>query len=411
MLSINAERFLADMEELAQIGATASGGVSRPALGAQDLQARAWLQSKFEALGLDYEQDGAANQFGTLRADVADAKTLLIGSHLDSVPDGGRYDGALGVLCALEVVRRLQESEHKLPFHLACVNFTDEEGTLMGLMGSRAVSGQMSADDLQNPRGGRSRLEAAMQRAGISDASILGARRSPDDLLGYIEVHIEQGTRLEQAELQVGVVTALVGIRMKRLTFTGQAAHAGTTPVNARRDAFLGVADFALRAHDLVLQKHMPGVVNVGEVAVEPGAFNIVPGQVTAALEFRHGSQEELDALEHDLLSLAQTVADERRLELKIDGLGEVRPATMDTTLTRYIEAASEVLGLGHTRLMSFAGHDPQNMANIVPSALLFVPSVDGISHNPREYTPPQDCINGANVLLHTVLRLAENSE
>ena len=328
MTTINEDRFLADMDALAQIGATAAGGVSRPALSEQDLLARAWLKDRIQAATLDYHQDGAANQFGTFHTDDPAAKTLLIGSHSDSVPDGGRFDGALGLLCALEVTRRLKESGQSLPFHLACVNFTDEEGTLMGLMGSRALSGQITRDDLDHPRGGRETLEAAMRRAGISDESILAAACAPEDLLGYIEVHIEQGTRLEQANLQIGVVTALVGIRMKHLTFTGQAGHAGTTPVANRRDAFLGVADFALRARDRVLAQHVPGVATVGQVDVRPGAFNIVPGSATAALEFRHGSQSDLDALEADLLEIAQAVADDHQLDLTVESLGAVAPCS-----------------------------------------------------------------------------------
>ena len=184
--------------------------------------------------------DGAGNQSGILKSDQVDAKTLVIGSHLDSVPNGGRFDGALGVIVALEAALSLKDANKKLPFHIEVINFTDEEGTLVGLLGSAALASLLSNESLAKPRGGRDTLEQGMARIGISDNSILAATRSPDDIAGYIEVHIEQGTRLEEANLNIGVVSSIVGIRSLWLTFQGEAAHAGTMPMAKRKDAFWG---------------------------------------------------------------------------------------------------------------------------------------------------------------------------
>ncbi len=407
MLTINETRFLNDLDALAQIGSTGDGGVSRPALSPQDVAGRDWFRQRVITEGFTFRQDGAGNLSAVLESGDPAAKTLLIGSHLDSVVNGGRFDGALGTLAALETLRAIRDSGCKLPFHLEAISFTDEEGTLMGLMGSSALAGTLTRHDLEHPRGGREALLAGMARVGITNASVLAAKRDPATLLGYIEVHIEQGTRLEEAGLDMGVVTAIVGIRSRLLRFTGTAAHAGTMPMDKRQDALWGAAAFVTRARALVLERYTPGVVNVGRLSLEPGAFNIVPGVAELALEFRHGDTALLDAMETDLTATAESCAGEFGLGLTIIRLDDKAPAPMDAGLMAAIEGSAESLGLHHTRLMSFAGHDAQSTAQIMPSAMFFVPSVNGISHNPAEYTSPADCVNGANVLLHAALAMA----
>jgi N-carbamoyl-L-amino-acid hydrolase len=407
MLNINDQRLLNDLDELARIGSTGDGGVSRPALSPADVEGRAWFKRQIEAAGLEFHQDGTGNLSGVLRCADPQAKTLILGSHLDSVPNGGRFDGALGVLSALEVVRTLKEAGTELPFHVEALSFTDEEGSVLGLMGSQAMAGLLTADDLARPRGGLDALEAGMARIDVDENSILNAQRDPQTLAGYIEVHIEQGTRLEEAGIDIGVVTAMVGIRSFNVQFLGEAAHAGTMPMLKRRDALWGGSDYILRAKRHVMDDYTPGVVNFGQINAKPGAFNIVPAQVDLALEFRHGTDEEMDAMQRDLLAMAATVAQEHGLSVRTSPLDTLQPAPMDATMMAAIETAADALGLSHTRLLSFAGHDAQIMSRITPSVLYFVPSVKGISHNPAEYTAPEDCINGANVMLHAVLALA----
>lgn len=407
MLTINRERFLKLMETQSQFGATPEGGVSRPALSAEDILVRNWFKQIIIESRLEYAIDGAGNQSGKLTSSAPDAKTLLIGSHLDSVPNGGRFDGDLGVIAGLEVLLSVKDAGISLPFHVEVMNFTDEEGTLMGLTGSRALIGKLSLEELANPRCGRDYFTAAMQRAGLTDESMLSAKRDSNSLLGYLEAHIEQGTRLEEAGLNIGVVTSIVGIRSYWLTFKGEAAHAGTKPMDKRRDAFWGAAAFALSARGKVMTDFHPGVVNFGRIQLLPGAFNIVPNEVKLGMEFRHGDLPLLDEMETVLLEQAQLVAAEYSLELDIERSDRVTPAPMAESFVSALETASDKLGLSHTRLLSFAGHDAQALAQITQSAMFFVPSVAGISHNPHEFTRADDCINAANVLLQTVLEIA----
>ncbi|MEM9950519.1 MAG: Zn-dependent hydrolase [Chloroflexota bacterium] len=408
MLTINEARFLALMQEQAQIGATTDGGVTRPALSDADIEIRQWFQKQIEAYDLHYQMDGAGNQSGILKSTYENAKTLLVGSHFDSVPNGGRFDGPLGVLSALEATLTIKELDMDLPFHLEVVNFTDEEGSLLGLLGSGAVIGSLSEVSLATPRGGREIFEAGMARIGISEATLLNAQRNPDDLLGYIEVHIEQGTRLEDAGIQIGVVNSIVGIRSLWLTFAGEAAHAGTMPMAKRKDAFWGASQFALIARDTIMEQYHPGVVNFGAIELAPSAFNIVPNEVKLGVEFRHGNQSQLDQMEETLLKIAQETADALQLGLSITRMHDIDPAPMSETFVDAVEVACETLGLSHTQLLSFAGHDAQSMAKVTDSVMFFVPSVDGISHNPREFTHDADCVNAANVMLQTILALVE---
>jgi beta-ureidopropionase / N-carbamoyl-L-amino-acid hydrolase len=236
-LRVSSERLKADFEALSRFGATPQGGVDRPALGEAHLAARAWLRQRIQSDGLELRLDQAGNHLAFLGCGPQSAPTLLLGSHLDSVPDGGRFDGALGVLAALEVLRSVRDTGQSLPVNLEAIDFTDEEGTLVGLLGSYALAGLLKVEDLLSPRGGRQHLLTGLERAGLSEGGLLEARREPSSLAGYLELHIEQGRRLVQAGVQIGVVTSIVGICSYRLTFTGRADHAGTTPMGDRLDA------------------------------------------------------------------------------------------------------------------------------------------------------------------------------
>jgi len=409
MLTIDQNRLFADIEAFGRMGRTPSRGVSRPAMSPADLQARALFRTCVEAAGLQFRQDGAGNLSAILPADDPDVPTLLAGSHLDSVPNGGRFDGALGVLAALESLRTIKETGLHLPVHLEAISFTDEEGAVLGLLGSQAVAGQLTPEHLDQARGGQEQLEAGLRRLGITRQSILAARRDPAKLVAFVELHIEQGTRLEQAGIDIGVVTSIVGIRSHWLRFVGQAAHAGATPMHRRADALWGAAAFVQRARDLVTTRFSPGVMNCGQLHAQPGAFNIVPAEVRLALEFRHGTESQLDEMEGALLGLAEEIAREHSLSVEATPADHCLAAPLDESVMQAIERATTNLGLRHVRLVSFAGHDTQAMSRITPSAMLFVPSVAGISHNPQEFTRPVDVVNGANVLLHTLLELGEN--
>ncbi len=404
MLKINEERLMSDLNELAKIGATADGGVSRSALTLADIEGREWFKNKVAEAGLDYAIDGAGNQSAILYSNPKTEKRILAGSHLDSVPNGGRYDGPLGVLVVFEALRTMKDNGITPAITLETINFTDEEGAIMGLLGSRAVVGQLSESDFSHTKIGVDDLEQRLKNAELTRESMLSAKR--DDVMAWVELHIEQGSRLEDAGMNIGVVNAIVGMRAFHVTFKGEAAHAGTKPMTMRKDALWGAAQFVLKAKQYIMDNYTPGVCNVGKISAKPGAFNIVPAEVYCALEFRHGSTAELERMQTDLLNLLDECAKEFDLDVSYEATPHVHPALMSETVMTAIESASDALNLTHGRLLSFAGHDTQTMATIAPSAMFFVPSVDGISHNPAEYTNDADCINGANVMLHTLLNL-----
>ncbi len=402
-MRINSERLMKDIDALSKIGHTSDGGVSRVAMSENDVLGRAWFRQQVEADDLEFHADGAGNLSAILA--VGAQETILIGSHLDTVPNGGRFDGALGVLSALEVLRTLKETGFRLAFNVEAISFTDEEGGVFNMLGSRALCGVLTATELAgvaNPP----QFEAGLKRLDITPQSILGAAR--DDIRAFVEVHIEQGSRLEEQNLAIGIVPSIVGIRKFQLDFLGEAAHAGTTPMDKRRDALWGAMDFIRQGRRLVMDRFAPGVMTVGELHIPSAASNIVPGHVTISLEFRHGTVAQLDAMEAALLRLAKVSATQYQLDLSTSRIYQIAPAAMSDLVMSALKSAAVDLGLSHTTLLSFAGHDTQTMAKRVPSGMFFVPSVDGISHNPREFTRPSDIENAANVLLHAVLRLAE---
>lgn len=414
-LRVNADRMLASFNELASIGATGDGGVHRPALSESHLAARIWFREEVERSGLEFRIDGAGNHSAVLTFEHSNpwsgsgqaVPTLLLGSHLDSVPNGGRFDGALGVIAALEVLKTIKENGVQLKVQLEAIDFTDEEGTLVGLLGSAALTGHLHAELLQNPRGGRANLIEGMKRAGLSDESILTAARPKESIAGYLELHIEQGKRLERAGIDIGVVSAIIGITSYRLSFIGRADHAGSTTMQDRLDASLGASAFTLEAREYVMKYFPNCVVNVGNMEFKPGAFNIVPAQVDVSLEFRSADALEFDNLESDLLSLALAQATLFGLDLKPDFRGRHAPTPMSDSVQRAFVDSCDTLGLSHTSLVSGAGHDGQSFAGVCPMGMIFVPSVNGTSHSPHEFTKWEDCINGANVLLQAALILA----
>jgi N-carbamoyl-L-amino-acid hydrolase len=304
------------------------------------------------------------------------------------------------------VLKTARENGIKLKVNLEAMDFTDEEGTLVGLLGSAALAGHLSQENLQKPRGGRERLIEGMKRAGLSDAGLLSAARKRESLAGYLELHIEQGKRLERAKIDIGIVTAIVGIWSYRLSFIGKADHAGSTTMEDRRDASLGASAFTLAAREMVMRDFPNCVVNVGKMEFAPGAFNIVPAQVDVSLEFRSPDEDEFNRLDKALIDLAASEAARFGLELQTEFLGKHSPSLMDSDVSGAFANACDTLALSHMLLPSGAGHDGQSLADLCPVGMIFVPSVDGASHSPREFTKWEDCVNGANVLLQAALQL-----
>lgn len=404
-LSINEERFLEDFNALAQIGATDDGGVNRPAFSEAHLAARKWFGERATEAGLEVHIDGAGNHSAILRQEGA-GKSLLLGSHLDSVPNGGRFDGALGVVSALEVLRTIDESGLELPVNLEAIDFTDEESSLIQFMGSHALLGLLTPASLQSPHGGRTALLEGLNRAGLTEGGLLSSRRDPGTIAGYLELHIEQSQRLQSAGMHIGIVTGIVGIYSFRLSFYGRADHSGTTPMEARADAGLGASSFAIASRDIIMRQFPDCVANVGNMEFRPGVMNVVPKQVDVLLEIRSVDGERLNELESTLIDQAHNDAKRFDLDLEVITLGESEPATMSPHVQTVIRSSAEALGLRHMSMSSGAGHDAQLLSRITPTGMIFVPSKGGVSHSPLEFTEWEDCVNGANVLLGAALRL-----
>ena len=407
-LRIDQRRLRNHFEAFARIGATPEGGADRPALGDEDIEGRKWLRDRIERSPLAYADDPAGNQSAILHGSEKNTPHLILGSHLDTVPGGGRFDGALGVLAALEVLLTLKAADYVPPIALEAINFTDEEGTHIGTLGSRAITGRLTEDDLLRPFQGLPAFDSGLARIGLSRKSVLQARRPTDRIAGYLELHIEQGPILAEACFDIGIVTAIVGIGRLTLQFRGRADHAGTTPMALRHDAGRASGVFVANAWDFLPDNFPDCIINIGDMRFDPGTFNVVPHTVDLDLEYRAPDTRQLDDLQKTLIGLAQDAARECRVSLEI-GPAETSPAvSMDHRLQDQFARTANRLGLRHRRMPSGAGHDAQSFADVCPSGMIFIPSVDGRSHGPDEYSRWEDCVNGANLLLHATLEVAE---
>ncbi|HXV95885.1 MAG TPA: M20 family metallo-hydrolase [Gaiellaceae bacterium] len=386
----------ADLEAAARIGADPRGGVSRFAWTPELAEANDWLAERLAALGLEVELDPAGNLVGRWQA--GEGKAVLVGSHLDTVPNGGRYDGALGVLAALDVVRRLRAEGVEPRRPLWVVSFNDEEGGRFqtGMLGSRAFCGDCDLPDW----GGRG-VPEAMADAGFDFARLADAR-AIDGVGAYLELHIEQGPVLEHAGIDLGVVTAITGMVGYRARFVGEANHAGTTPMAHRRDALAGAARAVLALRDEA-RSRVDMTANVGVISAEPGGFNVVPGAAELTIDVRSATPDGYARLDPFVRDTLERIAAEEELRLEVRETHRKQPVALDAGLQELLEDAAREEGATTLRLPSGAGHDAMVLAHHVPAAMLFVPSRGGLSHTPDELSSPEHCELGARVLARAV--------
>ena len=402
-LRVDGDRLNASLDALGRIGRRDDGGIYRVAYSDADLEARVYTMELMRAAGLDVSIDAVGNILGARPGTVPGLPPILFGSHIDSVPRGGNYDGPVGSLSAIEVARTLHEAGRHTRHPLLVTIWADEEG---GLTGSRGYVNGFTREELEETgRDGRT-LAERIRRIGGRPEEAVGAGKEPGSIGAYLEIHIEQGAVLHEADIDIGVVEGIVGIDWYDVTFTGVANHAGTTPMDRRQNAMLATAELTLAVDRIV--KAVPGrqVGTVGRVDVTPNAPNVVPGRVVCTVELRDLSTEKLDMLWGRIRTAAQEAAERFEVDVTWRQRIDLEPALSDETVRTAIAHAAESLGLTTLRMPSGAGHDAQTLARLGPMGMLFVPSVDGISHAPEEFTRPEDVVNGANVLLRTVLAL-----
>ncbi|HEY0638432.1 MAG TPA: Zn-dependent hydrolase [Pseudonocardiaceae bacterium] len=370
--AVSGHRLLDEIAELATFGGREDGGVDRVAGSAADLASRAWLADRIRAAGLESWSDETGNVFGNTASSTG--PWLLVGSHTDTVPAGGRLDGAYGVLAGLEVLRTLHEAGHPAADVLRIVSFWDEEGahptSAGGLVGSRALC------DSEHVK----------------------------DLAAFLELHIEQGPRMYRAGTELAVVTGIVGIDRYAVTVRGEANHAGTTPMDGRADAGRAAARIAVRVRGIA-QRIDPGMVaNVGCVELWPGAPNVIPGEARVIVEFRCGSEASLTLAGSELEGLGAQMATAEGCTASFEALSRVPVTRFDTSLCDLLDRVCQRTGAPYSRLQSYAGHDAGPISHRLPTAMLFVPSTDGVSHSPREHTPDAQLVQGCQVLLDAVV-------
>ncbi len=397
---INTHRFLSDLHNLREFGASGIGhGVIRPAFCAADIAARKWLASRLEEAGLEARIDPAGNVFG-----LAAEPSLLMGSHSDSQPTGGWLDGALGVIAALEIARAAKEANRS---PVSVVSFQDEEGRFGTCTGSMIWAGAMSLNDADRitDRDGVTFGEA---RAAVSDIS--GGFIPPDRFTGFIELHIEQGPTLDAAGEQIGVVTDIVGIRQTHITFEGQQNHAGTTPMAARRDAFQAVSAFNTRLIERLRNVVTPQTVwTIGHIQLSPSAPSIVPGRAVFSMQWRDREMDRLDHMERIIHDVATEVATEMDMTFDSAPRPAMAPVAMNPELRAALEVGAEHVAPGCWRRMpSGALHDATNVSQVLPVAMLFVPSINGVSHAFEENTAEQDLVAGLQALDRAVVATYE---
>jgi beta-ureidopropionase / N-carbamoyl-L-amino-acid hydrolase len=407
-LQVNFERLRCDIEALSAIGREEDHGLYRMAFTEADMQGRRWFAERIAEAGLDLYIDGAANMHARLNWD-GKRPSVMTGSHLDTVPGAGHLDGALGVLVGLECLRSLKEQGVALQYPLEAVAFSDEEGRFGGMVGSQAICGMLTPErihtacDLTGVT-----LTEAMAAQGLNAMDALRAQRSPDSLHAFVELHIEQGPVLDQQGAKIGVVEGIAGLFKWNVRLIGLANHAGTTPMDMRRDAFQGLAELSGQIPRILEEDGgTRSVATIGRVELFPGAANVVPGKAEFSLEVRDIDRGTLDRLAAAFRRALSAIARRRDLMFEFEVLSELEPVKCDPLVMNAISESAHALDVTQLQMPSGAAHDTQMMASLTRAGMIFVPSKEGRSHSPAEWTAWEDIEIGANVALNTLYKLA----
>ena len=408
--TVNMKRLQDDILELGNIGRNKKdAGIYRMAFSDADMEGRRWLQDKIKEIGMKTSMDGAGNVFGSFPGNN-NRPVVLVGSHLDSVPCGGTLDGALGVLAALECMRVIKEQGIQTFHPVELVAFSDEEGRFGGMFGVQALIGDITPETIFSAEDSDGiKLIEEMQAQNMDPMKALDAKCDPESIYSYLELHIEQGPVLENLQKQIGVVDVISGMFKWAVRLIGKANHSGTTPMNMRNDSFLGLADFA---HEIPRVLDENGTehsrATIGKVELLPGFPHTIPGQVDFTLVVRDTSSKVLDELQDAFRKALSAIARRMSLMFEFDIITRMEPVQMSTEIQKIIEANANKMKLDYQYMPSGAGHDAQFMTKVAHSGLIFVPSKDGQSHSPSEWTDLADIEVGANLLLNSILETAK---
>ena len=405
--TVDAARLNRHLKELSAFGANPQGGVSRVAYSEADKVGRAFTMERMRAAGLDVSIDFAGNIFGRRAGIDSRLKPIVFGSHIDSVPDGGNFDGNVGSLAAIEVAQTLQETNVRTRHPIEVVVWANEEG---GLYGSRAVSGQLTSHELKDRAWSGKTIEEGMTFLGGTPARVDEVRRKRGDVATYLELHIEQGGTLERDKLNIGVVEGIVGILRWDVTVTGVQNHAGTTPMDQRQDALLATSRFVDMVNRVVRAEPGRQVGTVGRVQASPGAPNVIAGRVVATLEMRDLDTAKVRRIFEGISAEAKRIGEATGTTFAFGESHESVPAPSDPAIRQIIADVAKGLGYTSRVMPSGAGHDAQAMAQLGPMGMIFIPSIGGISHSPKEFSTAEDIERGARVLMGAVLQADNRS-
>ncbi len=400
-LMVSGGRIESRIMDLAKFGREQDGHGYRVAFTKGDLEGRAWYIDLMKKAGLEVSIDAGGNIIGKRKGKNQSLKPIAFGSHIDMVPDGGNYDGTLGSLSALEVIEVLNENKVTTNHPLEVIIFANEEG---GTVGSKAIAGLLTGEGLQKKSQSGLTMEEGIKSIGGDPGNIQSCLRKKGDIHAWLELHIEQGGILETENIQIGVVEGIVGMMDWDVIIEGFSNHAGSTPMNLRKDALLAASKLVVAVNEVI--NSVPGkqVGTVGRISALPGATNVIPGKVTMSLEIRDLAIEKVEMLFAEIQKRAESIASECKTKITFEPQFAIKPALSDKLLQEKIQASAKNSGFTTKLMQSGAIHDSQNMSLIAPMAMIFVPSVGGISHSPNEFTKSIDMTNGANVLLQTIL-------
>lgn len=409
-MKINRGRIEKDFKKITSISSTKLG-CTRLSYSKEDKEVRKYLKEQLLEIGADYREDSVGNIRAKYNPKGLTTKSLLIGSHIDTVPNGGKFDGLTGVVCSLEVLRTIKENDIELGNPIELIIFAEEEGSNFGvtMIGSKYITNKIGIEDLKNLYTDSG--ETAYDYIHAQGFNIDPEKDFPiqkDKELGMIELHVEQGGVLDKENISVGIVEAIAGMNSVKVSLKGRANHAGTTPMNMRNDALLAASEMIYKMSEIALN-YETAVITVGKIHAKPNASNVIAGEVDFYIDIRDVVQENIDVITKNVEQLCYSIAKKDKVEIEIETIGSSKVVKMDRELVDILEDEAKEKKLSYKRMNSGAVHDNAMLNDIIPTAMIFVPSIEGISHSPYEDTNMEDILVGTELLLNACLKAVNN--